>query len=308
MSERANTILVIDDNKVIRQLATTLLAKKNYTVITAENGSQGIEMALSHNPHIILLDVVMADLDGYEVCKRLKSDSRTQDIPVIMVTGKTESIDKIRGFELGAADYVTKPFDHGELQARVATQLKMKHLWDELQEKNRQLQENVRRDGLTNLYNNKHFHDCIVEEFNRAVRYKLSLSCAILDLDHFKQVNDTYGHLAGDDVLKMVAQLLLKSIRDVDFAARYGGEEFALLFPHTDLQKAHIVCERIRARISAEIFSWDGIEIKITASLGISGIPDDNPRTPQELIKAADRWLYTAKAEGRNMVRLPNPS
>jgi len=172
-----------------------------------------------------------------------------------MVTGKTDSIDKIRGFELGAADYVTKPFDHGELLARVATQLKMKLLWDELQQKNKQLEENVKRDGLTNLYNNRHFHECIKEEFNRAVRYKIPLSCAILDIDYFKKVNDTYGHLAGDEILRMVAQLMLHSIRDVDFAARYGGEEFALLLPHTELQKARIVCERIRQRIASETFS-----------------------------------------------------
>jgi len=305
MPDRASTILVVDDNKVIRQLATTLLTKKNHTVITAENGAQAIEMASAHCPLVILLDVVMPDFDGYEVCKRLKSDVRTKDIPIIMVTGKTESVDKIRGFDLGAADYVTKPFDHGELLARVATQLKMKLLWDELQQKNQQLEENVKRDGLTNLYNNRYFHECIKEEFSRAVRYKIPLSCSILDIDHFKKVNDTYGHLAGDEILRMVAQLILNSTRDVDFAARYGGEEFALLLPHTEILKARIVCERIRKNIASETFTWEGTEIKITVSLGLSGIPDDTPRTPDDLIKAADQCLYAAKADGRNRVMLP---
>jgi diguanylate cyclase (GGDEF)-like protein len=302
MEEKGNKVLIIDDNKLIRQLATTLLSKKNYNVLTAENGEQGIELAQSFKPEVILLDVMMPEVDGYEVCKRLKSNDKTKNIPIIMVTSMTESIDKIKGLELGAADYVTKPFDHGELQARVATQAKMKNLWDELQEKNLILEELSKKDGLTDLYNHRHFHERISEEFKRAKRYKLPLCCVLIDLDHFKNVNDTYGHQAGDKILKSLAEIVVGNIREVDIAARYGGEEFALILPHIALKHAVIMANRIRTNVESEIFRFNDININITISMGVAGMLDNKASSYNELIRFADEALYAAKANGRNRV------
>jgi diguanylate cyclase (GGDEF)-like protein len=302
MEEKGNKVLIIDDNKLIRQLATTLLSKKNYNVLTAENGEQGIELAQSFKPEVILLDVMMPEVDGYEVCKRLKSNDKTKNIPIIMVTSMTESIDKIKGLELGAADYVTKPFDHGELQARVATQAKMKNLWDELQEKNLILEELSKKDGLTDLYNHRHFHERISEEFKRAKRYKLPLCCVLIDLDHFKNVNDTYGHQAGDNILKSLAEIVVGNIREVDIAARYGGEEFALILPHIALKDAVIMANRIRTNVESEIFRFNDININITISMGVAGMLDNKASSYNELIRFADEALYAAKANGRNRV------
>jgi len=302
MEEKGNKVLIIDDNKLIRQLATTLLSKKNYNVLTAENGEQGIELAQSFKPEVILLDVMMPEVDGYEVCKRLKSNDKTKNIPIIMVTSMTESIDKIKGLELGAADYVTKPFDHGELQARVATQAKMKNLWDELQEKNLILEELSKKDGLTDLYNHRHFHERISEEFKRAKRYKLPLCCVLIDLDHFKNVNDTYGHQAGDKILKSLAEIVVGNIREVDIAARYGGEEFALILPHIALKDAVIMANRIRTNVESEVFRFNDTNINITISMGVAGMLDNKASSYNELIRFADEALYAAKANGRNRV------
>ncbi|MCP4714844.1 MAG: diguanylate cyclase, partial [Deltaproteobacteria bacterium] len=245
-----NKVLVIDDNVVIRKLANTLLSKKNYTVITANSGKIGIELAEKEKPQVVLLDVMMPEMDGFAVCETLKAQETTRDIPIIMLTSKTESVDKIKGLEMGAVDYVTKPFDHGELQARVATQVKFKNLWDELQKKNQLLQDLIKKDSLTNLYNHRHFQESLADEFSRSQRYGHPLCCIMLDIDHFKQINDTYGHQAGDEILKSVASMLSFKMRDVDLAARYGGEEFALILPHTELKEGASMADRLRNDIA----------------------------------------------------------
>jgi two-component system cell cycle response regulator len=304
MTEQSGRILVIDDNEVIKRLATMLLVKKGYSVETATNGPEGIASAKSFNPHVILLDVIMPEIDGYEVCRCLKADGETKDIPIIMVTSKAEIVDKVKGLELGAADYVQKPFDHDELQARVATQVKMKVLWDELQEKNKLLEELVKKDGLTNLYNHRYFHDRIVEEFNRCKRYGLSVSCVLMDIDFFKKINDTYGHQAGDEILKKLAEKILSNIRDVDIAARYGGEEFALILPHTTIENAANFSERLRRCVDETDFQFNGISIKVTVSLGVASLPENKPATHTDIIRFADEALYAAKTAGRNRVEL----
>ncbi len=302
--DNKNKVLVIDDNKVIRKLASNLLQKRNYCVETSAGGLEGMEKARTFCPHVILLDVMMPELDGYEVCRRLKGEDDTRDIPIIMVTSKTESIDKIKGLENGAADYVTKPFDHGELQARVETQVKMKKLLDELEEKNKKLEELVKKDGLTNLYNHRYFHERLEEECNRALRYSLSLSCIMIDIDRFKKINDTYGHPAGDDILQSLSAILSSSIRDVDIAARYGGEEFALLLPHTFLKDAYSMAERIRETVQASSCRFNDETISFTISAGAACTVDNKVSTPADLVKYADDALYQAKKEGRNRVVL----
>ena len=164
-----------------------------------------IEQSRIFNPDVILLDVMMPEMDGFECCRRLKSDDSTMDIPVIMVSSNTDSIDKIKGLEIGASDYVDKPFNYGELLARVGTQVKMKSLLNELGKKNALLEELVKKDSLTNLYNHRYFHERMTEEFTLSVRSKSPLSCLVCDIDLFKSINDTYGHQAGDEILKSLA-------------------------------------------------------------------------------------------------------
>jgi two-component system, cell cycle response regulator len=301
-TEQTGRVLVIDDNAVIKRLATMLLVKKGHSVETASSGSEGIVCAKSFKPHVILLDVMMPEIDGYEVCRCLKAEAETKDIPIIMVTSRAEIVDKVKGLELGAADYVQKPYDHEELQARVATQIKMKTLWDELQEKNKLLEELVKKDGLTNLYNHRYFHDRIVEEFSRSKRYGLALSCVLVDIDFFKKINDTYGHQAGDEILKKLAGIILASIRDVDVAARYGGEEFAIILPHTTLENAATYSERLRRSVDEADFQFEGNSIKVTVSLGVASLPENRPQTHTDIIRFADDALYAAKNAGRNRI------
>ncbi len=302
MADQVGRVLVIDDNAVIKRLASMLLIKKGFAVEVAANGTDGIHLAHSFDPHVILLDVMMPEIDGYEVCRSLKSDDRTKDIPIIMLTSKAEIVDKVKGLELGAADYVQKPFDHEELQARVATQVKMKILWDELQEKNKLLEELVKKDGLTELYNHRYFHDRMVEEFSRCKRYGLSVCCVLMDIDFFKKINDTYGHQAGDEILHKLGQIIQANIRDVDIAARYGGEEFALILPHTRLANAVKFSERLRENVEATDFLFSGNSIKVTVSLGVACLPENDPKTHTDLIRFADDALYAAKTAGRNRV------
>jgi len=304
MNEQIGKVLVIDDNAVIIRLASLLLAKKGHSVKTATNGSDGIALARSFKPHVILLDVMMPEIDGYEVCRCLKADEDTKDIPIIILTSRAEIIDKVKGLELGAADYVQKPFDHEELQARVATQVKMKILWDDLQEKNKLLEELVKKDGLTNLYNHRYFHDRMVEEFNRCKRYGLSVSCVLMDIDFFKKINDTYGHQAGDEILRKLAEIILANVRDVDIAARYGGEEFALILPHTSIENAAKFSERVRNSVDETDFQFGGNSIKVTVSLGVASFPGNDPNTHTDIIRFADEALYAAKTAGRNRVEL----
>ena len=295
-------ILLIDDSRLISQFGKSILTGKGHEVLTADSGEMGLELAFRDHPDLILLDVILPGMDGYQICQRLKATPQSQDIPVIMLTSKAEPADKIKGLELGAVDYVTKPFDAGELIARVNTHLRMKELYEALQAKNRQLQELADRDGLTNLFNHRFFHDHLTREMDRARRYGGIVSCVIVDIDFFKKVNDTYGHQTGDLILKEVSGLLQKGIRDSDLAARYGGEEFALVLVQSDAEVAVLICERIRSQIAAMPFLSADSPIHITASFGIASFPSVGMKEEKNLIEAADQALYQAKEGGRNRV------
>ncbi|MFA4915874.1 MAG: diguanylate cyclase [Syntrophales bacterium] len=297
-------ILIIDDSRLIVQFGKSILNGKGHEVFTADSGELGLEIALRDHPDLILLDLILPGIDGYEVCHRLKTTAQVQDIPVIMLTSKAEPADKIKGLELGAVDYVTKPFDAGELIARVETHLRMKELYEDLQEKNRQLQELADRDGLTNLFNHRVFHEFLNREISRAKRYGGIISCIILDLDYFKKINDTYGHQVGDVVLKETAEILQKGIRDSDLAARYGGEEFAIVLIQTEAQGAFLVSERLRLQIAAHPIQAVESPFYVNASFGVASFPSEKINEGRDLVEAADQALYQAKAAGRNRVVL----
>lgn len=296
-------ILVIDDSRLISHVAKTILTKQGHEVILAQDGLTGLQAAKSECPDLILLDLIMPVMDGYQVCQELKKEKGTQEIPIIMLTSKAEPADKVRGLELGALDYVTKPFDEGELVVRVNIQLRLKQLYEALQEKNRQLQELANKDGLTGLYNHRYFHDQLCKDFLRARRYHESLSCVLLDIDYFKKFNDTYGHQTGDIVLSSLGQVIKDTVRDSDFAARYGGEEFAIVLYHTDGPAAFHVAERLRQVVEhCDVRDKDNV-LHVTISLGVATFPHEQIRNHKQLVECADKALYKAKENGRNRVK-----
>ena len=295
-------ILVIDDSRLIAHVAKSILTKCGHEVILAQDGLAGLKTAGSEQPDLILLDLIMPVLDGYEVCRRLKEEPNTEVIPIIMLTSKAEPADKVKGLRMGALDYVAKPFDEGELVARVNTQLRLKELYEALEEKNRQLQELANRDGLTRLYNHRYFHEQLEKDFLRAKRYHEFLSCVLLDIDYFKKFNDTYGHQLGDIILRNIGGLIIDSIRDGDLGARYGGEEFGLILLHADGPRALQVAERFRRAVEKHEVYENAETLRVTVSAGVATFPHERIHDSKELVKCADMALYRAKENGRNCV------
>ena len=295
-------VLIVDDSRLIAHVGKTILKASGHEVLVASDGQAGVETAKAEIPDLILLDVIMPVMDGYEVCQHLKADDRTKEIPIIMLTSKAETADKVKGLQMGALDYVTKPFDEAELVARVNIHLRLKELYVTVQEKNRQLQDMANRDGLTGLYNHRYFHEQLAQDFLRARRYHENLSCILLDIDFFKKFNDTHGHQTGDVVLRIIGRLIQESIRDSDLAARYGGEEFALILYHTDAQGGVEVADRLRRTVEENQIHDKGAALRVTISVGIATFPDEKIGDAKTLIECADKALYQAKANGRNRV------
>lgn len=296
--------LIIDDSETVReQIIKTLesfsLFERYYQ---AEDGLEGFKKLLATPVDIILCDLEMPRMDGFKFLSMMKARPDLQDVPVLILTGKNDREQKIRGLEQGASDYITKPFDPGELVARVRVHLKIKHLQDDLKRSNELLLELSNTDHLTGMYNRRYLMDAMDKELQRCDRKGGNLSVLILDIDHFKQVNDTYGHLQGDIVLQKVALQLQKELRNYDIAARYGGEEFIAVLPDSSLREAAFVSERIRTSIQEIKFSGSLEPLSLTASVGVAALSTPACTTVDELIKLADEALYRAKTNGRNRV------
>ncbi len=302
-------LLLIDDSETQSSQITESLERLGYTVRRASSGAEGLRFAREDPPDLILLDVVMQGIDGFAVCRWLKVNPDTREIPVIMLTVRTAVADRIAGLNLGADDYLAKPFDDQELEARIFAALRVKAAQVELKARNQQLESMLHSvealaitDALTGLFNRRRFNDVLKREFAVTKRYRNTLSCLLVDLDHFKQINDRFGHDAGDQVLKEVARRILNTVREVDLAARYGGEEFAILLPHTSKTDAGIVAQRLLSNLRKQEFTFGGELIRITASIGCAGNSDVISEKPEDLVKAADLALYEAKNGGRNAV------
>lgn len=291
------TILCIDDDRDILNLLEKILSTAGYNIIKAADGKQGINEALSRKPDLILLDIAMPGMDGYEVCKKIKDKEETKNIPVIFITAKTEDEDEAKGLKIGAVDYIRKPFYAPIVKSRVRTQLDLKL-------KTEMLERLVSIDGLTNIYNRRKFDETLKLEWKRALRNKRHLSLIMSDIDHFKGYNDHYGHAAGDDCLRRVSQGLKNLLqRPADLLARYGGEEFAVILPETDYNGAIYIAKILLKGIENLNISYPHSPIAghVTISIGIAtSIPGKNCDTPLHLIEAADSMLYVAKQNGRN--------
>ncbi|HEY8910192.1 MAG TPA: diguanylate cyclase [Desulfosporosinus sp.] len=288
-------ILVVDDNRYNVRLLTDILEDEHYTVVSTDNGGSVLEMVRKLKPEVILLDIMMPGLDGFEVCKLLKSDFDIKHIPVIMVTAKTDGQDLKKALEIGAFDYIKKPIDEVEVIARVQSAIRFKQYQDKLIEM-------AMKDGLTGLYNHALLIDLFVKELARIPRNGGNISFAMLDIDYFKKVNDTYGHMCGDIVLKEVSNILISSVRSGDIVGRYGGEEFGLVILEATEENALQICDKIRKKI--EDFNFNiGIEsIKITVSIGVFFKQPTAVITASEIIQKADEALYEAKRNGRNRI------
>jgi two-component system cell cycle response regulator len=302
--QMSNTLLVIDDSATLRFQVLEFLKDSDLFEIylEAENGIDGFKALLNNDVDVVLCDLEMPGMDGQKFLGMQQSRSELRDIPVIMLTGREESKQKIKLLEHGASDYITKPFDASELLARVKVQLKIKSLQDNLKEQNHKLEELSNTDPLTQLANRRFLMQFLEREFPRSERGHHQLSLVMADIDHFKKINDTYGHQQGDLVLKAVAGTFLKELREYDLAARFGGEEFALVLPETDLKDATRVATRIREVIAAMSFEEPLQELKMTISLGVVTCPTKEVTNINDLIRIADDALYTAKREGRNRV------
>lgn len=295
-SEKRPTILVVDDEPLYLELIADILGE-DFRILVAEEGMAGMQIAANSVPQLILLDLMMPVIDGFEVYRCLKADPRTRDIPVIFITGIGDVATETKGLRMGAVDYINKPINPDLVKARVNTQINLKLMRD-------QLVMLAATDGLTGLRNRFHFDGMLAYEYARHLRSGEELAIIMLDIDNFKAFNDTYGHIGGDECLREIAKAMTKTVsRCTDLVARYGGEEFAVLMPDTSLRGAVIIAERVRTAIdNLELPQQNAPAGHVTASLGVVSGSFLKGTSIVDVLTEADIQLYRAKAGGRNRV------
>jgi len=298
-SEQACRILIIDDSVANIRLLGSLLKDKG-EILFATSGEAGIEIARQQPPQLILLDVEMPSVDGYEVCRRLKADPATSDCAIMFVTSHRSAEHEVAALEAGAVDFISKPLNPPVVRARVQTQLTVKQQAE-------QLQQQVNRDGLTGLYNRRYFDGRLEAEWRRHQRMSAPLGLIMIDIDHFKAYNDGYGHLEGDACLQRISEVLkVGTRRSGEVVARFGGEEFVVILPNISLDEAEKyggwICDQVRSLELPHKFS-NTADI-VTISVGVASCVPDPCRAPIALIEQADQALYRAKAAGRNRLEV----
>ncbi len=308
------TILVVDDQPANLKVLLSFLKEHRFGIRIAESGERALEVLKTFIPDIILLDVMMPGIDGFETCHLIKEQEETAEIPIIFISALDAIEDKISGFEAGGVDYITKPFQRIEVLTRINTHLRLRRkeqelikALDEVVKQQKIFKQLSITDELTGLYNRRHLNTILSQEFQRSLRHDNDLSCLMLDLDHFKQVNDQYGHDFGDIVLKTFSLIIQDVIRSSDYAFRFGGEEFLILLPETNIEGAMQVGEKIRLRMTQEIISSGDIQTTVKVSIGIASMRHHNPENCGRLLTLADKVLYSAKEGGRNQVRVYQP-
>ena len=302
-------ILVVDDHEDNIELLRARLEARGYIVDSAPDGQAALDQVERQCPDLILLDVMMPKMDGIEVVRRLKKNSALPFIPVIMQTALDSTENKVEGLDAGADDYITKPINFAELEARVNSLLRIKKLQNELAEREKQLsalndklREISLTDGLTKVDNRRSLEERLHEMWEHSVRLHEPIAIVMCDIDKFKSVNDNYGHQAGDAVLQQFAKLLKEEAREIDRVGRYGGEEFLLILPGTVLDAAVTFAERLREKVANHTFSFPGGTLERTMSCGVSASPHPKVKDQEGLLRTADDALYVAKETGRNRV------
>ncbi len=309
-------ILIVDDHEDNIELLRARLEARGYEVHGANDGFAALEAVERVTPDLILLDVMMPKMDGMEVVRRLKSNPELPFIPVIMQTALDSTENKVEGLDAGADDYITKPINFAELEARVNSLLRIKQLQvalkssntqleareKELAEMNNKLREISLTDGLTGVENRRSLEDRLQDQWQHSVRLHEPMAVVMCDIDKFKSVNDQYGHQAGDAVLKEIAHILKTEAREIDRVGRYGGEEFLLILPGTVLDAAVTFAERLREKVENHTFAYEGGTLRRTMSCGVAASPHPKVKDQEALVRAADDALYVAKETGRNRV------
>jgi diguanylate cyclase (GGDEF)-like protein len=306
---RKARVLLVDDSRTLRRLVKLSLDESGEfeEVLEAEDGETALRLMEQGRADVVVCDVFMPRMGGVELLAKRKLSADLSAIPVIMLTGAADTERKVELLEQGASDYVTKPFDPRELLARVQVHLRVRLLQEELRKSNDRLRKISCTDPLLDIYNRRHLDGILAAEVSRAQRYGVLLSVVLVDVDHFKSVNDRHGHGAGDRVLRGLSQTLVSSVRTADVVTRYGGEEFAIVLAGTGIAGAYTLSERLRAAVEQLEVPVEDDVLRVTASFGVSEVhrPTDSPA---ELLQRADEALYTAKHRGRNRVCLWSPA
>jgi diguanylate cyclase (GGDEF)-like protein len=296
-------VLIADDSATSRAMLRKSVDRWGYEVVMAEDGAQALDILEKPDPPpIAILDWVMPHLTGPEVCKKVRATRREPYTYILLLTSKNSKDETVEGLEAGADDYIVKPFDQQELHVRLRAGKRIIELQLSLMEAREEMREKANKDLLTKLPNRAAIMAALETEIARSHRDQRSVGVALLDIDHFKKVNDTYGHFAGDAVLRETAARLKSSMRAYDQVGRYGGEEFLVVLPNCDMEQAVQQADRMRLRLQeSKILADAGVEIPVTASFGVT-ITDLSELHPDVFIRVADEALYRAKANGRNRV------
>ena len=302
-------ILIADDEAMSRRLLQKTLERAGYEVLAVENGRQAADqLCVTNGPKLALLDWVMPELDGPGVCREVRKRKEQSYVYMVLLTSKEAKEDVVAGLGSGADDYLTKPFDAEELKARLRTGLRILDLENRLVEAREEMRFKAMHDSLTSLWNRGMILELLGRELSRSRREHVSTAILLCDLDHFKNVNDTFGHLAGDEVLRETARRLLSSVRSYDFVGRYGGEEFLVVLNNCDPAFGFVRAEQIRKTIAqCPVQTSNGV-VPVSMSLGVLLSHEWGMRSVEELLQEADLALYAAKAAGRNCVKVASPN
>lgn len=295
-------IVIAEDERNMREELVARLERQGYRVEAFDGGQGALDRVRAGDVDLVILDIIMPGLSGLDCCRLIKSITQEAFVPVVMLTSRTDTESRVEGLRIGADDYICKPFDDRELVARIEGMLRIKRKHDEVRAARAQLETLAVQDELTGLYNYRYLHTRLGEEFKRSERYRDPLACAMVDVDHFKQVNDAHGHDVGDRVLEEIARRLRGAVREIDVVARYGGEEFLLVLPSTHFAGALTVADRVWRSIGGSEIEIDAISLNVTISVGVALYPSRDIRSKDDLLKAADRALYQAKTDGRNRI------
>lgn len=307
-------VLLVDDSQQARVSIKEALNGIFSVFVEADDGLSAIKAFVEEKPGFIITDIEMPSINGYRFISTIRNMEDGRDVPIIMLSGTKNSLKKkLTGFNLGASDFLIKPFENEELVARVKSLVRMRNLMDELKEKNALLEKLAVTDELTGLHNRRHFFEALREQLALGLRHNFKIACLLIDIDHFKKINDTYGHMAGDDVLRKIGSLLASCKREGELLARFGGEEFIICLFNTDSDSATLAAERFRNLIKSHSFSSALYPaLSITVSIGLAIYPQGAVVSIDELIKAADDALYKSKTGGRDTVTLyewsPSPA